>query len=89
MAGSARSAKPTIRVGISRHFYKIQEIAQAGLAFLVVLTTCVGILLSFLKVDVAGFPPEWWTILGLVVGFYFGKVQYSTQKAEAETETEK
>lgn len=74
------------RVSLTRHFYTVQEWTQAGLAFLVVLTTCIGTILSFLKVDVAGFPPEWWTILGLVVGFYFGKVQFNTSKAEAETD---
>jgi hypothetical protein len=82
MAGDRKQ----VRVGLTRHFFHIQEWVQGGLAFMVVLTTCVGTLLSFLRVVNTGFPPEWWTILGLVVGFYFGKVQFTTSKAEAETD---
>jgi hypothetical protein len=64
----------------------IWERTQSIIALAVVLTTCGGIItLSSIRLwhvdlgpdKIPSFPPEWWTILGLVIGFYFGRTNHS------------
>jgi hypothetical protein len=64
----------------------IWERTQSVIALAVVLTTCSGIIaLSLIRFwhdnlgpeRLPSFPPEWWTILGLVIGFYFGRTNHS------------
>jgi len=56
----------------------IWEGSQAAIALTVVLTTCIGIIAPIAGVDLgADFPPEWWTIVGLVIGFYFGRTNHA------------
>ncbi len=64
----------------------IWERTQSIIALAVVLTTCGGIIalssVRFWHADISleklpSFPPEWWTILGLVIGFYFGRTNHS------------
>jgi hypothetical protein len=64
----------------------IWERTQSAIALAVVLTTCVGISmlgsihlfqLGIERERIPSFPPEWWTILGLVIGFYFGRTNHS------------
>jgi hypothetical protein len=59
----------------------IWERTQSVIALAVVLTTCAGVaaltVIRFFNFDQAiTFPPEWWTILGLVIGFYFGRTNH-------------
>jgi hypothetical protein len=60
----------------------IWERTQSVIALSIVLTTCAGIaalgLVHFWHEGVTrdaipSFPPEWWTVVGLVIGFYFGR----------------
>ncbi len=59
----------------------IWERTQSVIALSIVLTTCAGIAaLSSLRFfhevgadKMPTFPPEWWTVVGLVIGFYFGR----------------
>jgi hypothetical protein len=64
----------------------IWERTQSIIALAVVMTTCSGIIalssIRFWHADLSpeafpSFPPEWWTILGLVIGFYFGRTNHS------------
>lgn len=71
-----------------RGFNTTWENTQARIATSVVLTTCAMVVM---KVVAALFfpqinaeinntiPSEWWTILGLVIGFYFGRTNHSRQ----------
>jgi hypothetical protein len=59
----------------------IWERTQSIIALAVVLTTCAGVaclsIIRFYNIESAiTFPPEWWTILGLVIGFYFGRTNH-------------
>lgn len=63
-----------------RKINDVWEYTQALIALSVVLTTCVGIFIGRVIEKGAGtlpFPPEWWTILGLVIGFYFGRTNHA------------
>lgn len=58
-----------------RRVNHVWEYTQSAVALLVVATTCGGVVtLSTWHPDVR-MPPEWWTIVGLVIGFYFGRVR--------------
>jgi len=39
------------------------------------MTTCGGVVALSTYDSDARLPPEWWTIVGLVIGFYFGRVR--------------
>jgi len=56
-----------------RRVNHVWEYTQSVIAVFVVGTTCGGVL-WFSKSDVR-MPPEWWTIVGLVIGFYFGRIR--------------
>lgn len=62
-----------------RRINNVWEYTQALIAFSVVLTTCIGIAwrVGEKAPTASGFPPEWWTILGLVIGFYFGRTNHA------------
>ena len=72
-----REAKVLLTAG-QRRVNLIWESSQALIALLVVFTTCLGIAITLIW-DLAGatFPPEWWTIVGLVIGFYFGRTNHA------------
>lgn len=60
----------------------IWERTQAYISISVVGTTCLGVLTSiigrlFVPQTAVTFPAEWWTILGLVIGFYFGRTNHT------------
>ena len=58
-----------------RRINNVWEYTQSLVAVLVVMTTCGGVIaLSAFDTD-ARMPPEWWTIVGLVIGFYFGRTR--------------
>jgi hypothetical protein len=55
----------------------VWEYSQAGIALMIVGTTCVGIFIGRVWVgSTVPFPAEWWTIVGLVIGFYFGRTNH-------------
>lgn len=52
-----------------RRVANLGEYTQSVIAILVVTTTCYGVtVLHQIRM-----PPEFWTIVGLVIGFYFGR----------------
>jgi hypothetical protein len=71
-----------LRTAGLRRVNLIWERTQSMIALSVVLTTCLGVaalsLLRYYHADVIlpTFPPEWWTIVGLVIGFYFGRTNH-------------
>jgi hypothetical protein len=55
----------------------IWEYSQASIALMTVFTTCLGVFIGRVWVgSVVPFPAEWWTIVGLVIGFYFGRTNH-------------
>lgn len=64
-----------------RRINNVWEYTQAAIAFSVVITTCIGIFIGRVvqgsNTSTIPFPPEWWTILGLVIGFYFGRTNHA------------
>ena len=55
----------------------IWEYSQALIALMTVFTTCLGIFIGRVWVgSTTPFPAEWWTIVGLVIGFYFGRTNH-------------
>lgn len=58
------------------------EKTQSRIAQGVVYTTCLGVVVRIITRAVGYevetlFPPEWWTVLGLVIGFYFGRTNHA------------
>jgi hypothetical protein len=58
------------------------ETVQANISQAIVLTTCIGVITSIVSnlfgiERTIAFPAEWWTILGLVIGFYFGRTNHA------------
>lgn len=61
-----------------RRINLVWEYTQSFVALLIVFTTCVGIFIGrVMQGSVVPFPAEWWTIVGLVIGFYFGRTNHS------------
>jgi hypothetical protein len=63
-----------------RRINNVWEYTQAFISSAVVLTTCAGIFMGSMArtpAEHVAFPPEWWTILGLVIGFYFGRSNHA------------
>jgi hypothetical protein len=80
----AKSTQVELHSAGQRQTNLIWERTQSVIALAIVLTTCGGIValssLRFWHEDLGidkfpTFPPEWWTILGLVIGFYFGRTR--------------
>jgi len=75
MLGVAQKVERALTVSSERRVANVWEYTQSVIAVFVVLTTCGGVLdLAIWHVD-ARLPPEWWTIVGLVIGFYFGRTR--------------
>lgn len=56
----------------------IWETTQAAIALVVVVTTCIAIFIGrVLHESDTAMPAEWWTICGLVIGFYFGRTNHT------------
>lgn len=60
----------------------IWEQTQSYISLSVVGTTCGGVIVSvigrfFAPQLAVTFPAEWWTIVGLVIGFYFGRTNHT------------
>lgn len=60
----------------------IWETTQSRISQVVVGTTCVGVLVSLAMRGlyperIVAFPSEWWAIVGLVIGFYFGRTNHA------------
>lgn len=59
-----------------RRINLIWEVTQAVIAVSIVLTTCVGVFIGR-AMNAVAFPAEWWTIVGLVIGFYYGRTNHA------------
>jgi len=69
MLGEVQRVARTLTASSDKRFNTVWEYTQSAIAVLVVVTTCAGVMwLANTRL-----PPEWWTIVGLVVGFYFGR----------------
>jgi hypothetical protein len=61
-----------------RRINLVWEGTQAVVALAIVITTCLGIFIGqTIHSGAAPFPAEWWTVVGLVIGFYFGRTNHS------------
>jgi F0F1-type ATP synthase assembly protein I len=61
-----------------RQVNMVWERTQSSIALAVVVTTCVGIFIGRIwLVSSMPLPAEWWTIVGLVIGFYFGRTNHA------------
>lgn len=75
MLAIGKKLERAITAASERRINTVWEYTQACIAILVVATTCGGVItLSTWHPDVR-MPAEWWTIVGLVIGFYFGRVR--------------
>jgi hypothetical protein len=74
------TAEQDLRSAGQRNINKIWEYTQSYVAVIVVTTTALGIFVGrvFQGFEATQlFPAEWWTIVGLVIGFYFGRTNHS------------
>jgi hypothetical protein len=72
-----------------RRVNNVWEYTQSVIAIAVVVTTCGGVItLATWHPDVR-MPAEWWTIVGLVIGFYFGRVRPPAAAAAPRVGTER
>lgn len=75
---AAMTAAKVLLTEGQRRVNLIWEGSQAAIALMVVITTCAGVIaVRLFGVNSGSFPPEWWTIVGLVIGFYFGRTNHS------------
>jgi hypothetical protein len=75
MIAQVKRVERALASASDRRVANVWEYTQSVIAVLVVLTTCGGVVaLSTWDTD-ARLPPEWWTIVGLVIGFYFGRTR--------------
>jgi hypothetical protein len=75
MLAQANRIERALASASDRRVANVWEYTQSVIAVLVVMTTCGGVVaLSTWDTD-ARLPPEWWTIVGLVIGFYFGRTR--------------
>lgn len=77
---SKTTAEEDLKSKGQRKINDVWEFTQAAIASVIVLTTCVGIFIGHPPGMIersSAFPPEWWTILGLVIGFYFGRTNHA------------
>jgi F0F1-type ATP synthase assembly protein I len=66
----------------------IWEVTQSLMASAVILTTCVGIFIGrTINESAIPFPAEWWAIVGLVIGFYFGRTNHQRTGGVAQEPT--
>jgi hypothetical protein len=79
-----RSVAPTttseedLRTAGQRRVNMVWEYSQSAFAGLIVLTTCIAIFVGrVIQDNSTTLPAEWWTILGLVIGFYFGRTNHA------------
>jgi hypothetical protein len=77
-AKATTTSEENLHTASQRHVNIIWERTQSGIALLVVTTTSLGIFIGrVFSVSTVPFPAEWWTIVGLVIGFYFGRTNHS------------
>lgn len=74
MLAIGKKVERALSVASERRIHSVWEFTQSAIAVLVVATTCGGVVVRALLTE-NPMPPEWWTIVGLVVGFYFGRVR--------------
>lgn len=76
-AASARvDAEALMSIG-QRRINLIWEVTQAAIALTVVGLTAIGMFIGrIVEGNAVPFPPEWWTIVGLVIGFYFSRTNH-------------
>lgn len=77
-----------IRTAAQRDLNMTWENTQALISKIVVITTCSGVIISLLArafwpETLIAFPSEWWAIVGLVIGFYFGRTNHARSTASA------
>ena len=75
MLGIGRKLERAVAASSDRRVNNVWEYTQSCIAVLVVATTCGGVAALSTWHSEARMPPEWWTIVGLVIGFYFGRVR--------------
>jgi hypothetical protein len=75
MLGIGRKLERALVVSSDRRVNHVWEYTQSVIAIAVVVTTCGGVITLATWHPEVRMPAEWWTIVGLVVGFYFGRVR--------------
>ena len=78
MLSVASKVERAVAVASERRVANVWEYTQSVIAVLVVVTTCSGVIALSTWDNDARMPPEWWTIVGLVIGFYFGRTRSTT-----------
>jgi hypothetical protein len=80
------TAEDDLRTAGQRSINETWETTQAQIAKAVMFTTCILILAKSLvipllaSIDVV-VPAEWWTVVGLVIGFYFSRSNHQRYRA--------
>jgi len=75
MLGIGRKLERALATSSDRRVNHVWEYTQSCVAILVVATTCGGVITLATWHPEVRMPAEWWTIVGLVIGFYFGRVR--------------
>lgn len=67
-----------VRSGRQAKINFIWEFTQSYVAVMVVTATALGVFIGrILQNNPTPYPSEWWTIVGLVIGFYFGRTNHA------------
>lgn len=72
---SKTTVEEDLKTAGQRKINNVWEYTQAMIAMAIVLTTCFGVIAN--GKDTSFFSPQWWTVLGLVIGFYFGRTNHA------------
>ncbi len=72
------TAEQDLKTAGQRKINAIWEYTQSYVAIAVVTTTAIGVFVGRVtQGNSVPFPAEWWTIVGLVIGFYFGRTNHA------------
>jgi hypothetical protein len=72
---STTTGEEDLHSASQRQVNLIWERTQAGVAWMIVATTCVVVAAGRFY-PATSLQAEWWTIVGLVIGFYFGRTNH-------------
>ncbi len=71
------TAEQDRRTKSQRGLNMVWEYTQALIAIIVTVVTCLGVFIKVIYQQSSPFPAEWWTIQGLVIGFYFSRTNHA------------
>lgn len=77
VASPTTTAEEDLVTAGQRNINRVWEYTQSAISLIVVITTATGVLAGRFQLTTSPLPAEWWTIVGLVIGFYFSRSNHT------------